>query len=127
MLCSVLSICFAVSGVPEVLDGDTLRFTSTDVRLAGIDAEELNEPNGYAARRALQSIITTSKHIRCEDTGERTHKRRVMTCRTDKGEDLAEYMVRGGWALDCGAFSRRKYRRYEPEGVRLRLTQKPYC
>jgi endonuclease YncB( thermonuclease family) len=127
MLCSVLSICFAVSGVPEVLDGDTLRFSSTDVRLAGIDAEELNEPNGYAARRALQSLITTSNHIRCEDTGERTHKRRVMTCRTDKGEDLAEYMVRGGWALDCGVFSRRKYRRYEPEGVRLRLIQKPYC
>lgn len=127
MLCSVLGICAALTGVPQVIDGDTLRFPSTDVRLAGIDAEELFEPNGYAARRALQNIITRSNHIKCEDTGKRTHKRRTMTCRTSEGVDLAEYMVRGGWALDCEAYSRGRFRTMEPLGIRQKLSPKPYC
>jgi endonuclease YncB( thermonuclease family) len=127
MLCSVLGICFAVSGVPQVIDGDTLRFKQATVRIAGIDAEELNEPHGRLAKQALTMLVTQTTQVRCEPFGDETHRRKVAMCRTAEGVDLAEYMVRGGWALDCGAFSRRKYRRYEPEGVRLRLIQKPYC
>ena len=127
MLCSVLSICFAISGVPQVKDGDTLWFNDTHVRIAGIDAEELNEPNGENARRYLLSLVSRSARIRCTHNGANSHARKVMTCHTAEGVDLAEYMVRGGWALDCEAYSRRKYRRYEPEWARSKLMQKPYC
>lgn len=127
MLCSVLGICFAVMGKPEVVDGDTLRFPQGLVRLGGIDAEELNEPNGWRARNALTMMVTRTAHVRCEPFGRDSHNRKVMVCRNAEGVDLAELMVRGGWALDCAYYSRGKYRPSEPAGVRARLMQKPYC
>ena len=127
MLCSVLGVCFAITGVPQVIDGDTLRFKQGVVRIAGIDAEELNEPHGERAKQALTMLVTRTAHVRCEPFGDETHHRKVALCRTAEGVDLAEYMVRGGWALDCERYSRRKYRAYEPAGVRAHLMQKPYC
>jgi micrococcal nuclease len=127
MLCSVLSICFAVSGVPQVIDGDTLRLSDTLIRIAGIDAEELNEPNGATAKWALSMLTSRSKHVTCTPVGARTYNRKVMTCRTAEGVDLAEYMVRGGWALDCEAYSGGRFRTMEPLGIRQKLSPKPYC
>lgn len=127
MLCYVLNLCFVISGSPHVIDGDTLRFKQGVVRIAGIDAEELHEPNGERAKHALIMLVSRTAHVRCEPFGDETHHRKVALCRTAEGVDLAEYMVRGGWALDCETYSRRKYRVYEPSGVRERLIQKPYC
>ncbi len=127
MLCYVFNLCAVLSGTPTAVDGDTIRFPQGLVRIAGIDAEELHEPNGERARSVLHMLLANTKKVTCTPTPYESHNRKVMTCQTHEGVDVGEYMVRSGWALDCETYSRRKYRRYEPVGARDRLIQKPYC
>jgi endonuclease YncB( thermonuclease family) len=52
-LCTLLKIGCTVgtlSGSAYVHDGDTIYIDRQPIRLAGIDAEELDEPHGIAAR-----------------------------------------------------------------------------
>ena len=127
MICAALGICIALTGTPTVHDGDTLTIKGQAVRLFGIDAEELDEPNGPRARDALRAIVMGTSHVRCELTGEKTYNRKVGVCYTAAGEDLSEAMVRGGYVLDCARYSDAFYRPFEPAGVRRILKQKPYC
>jgi len=127
MICSVLGICATLIGVPTVHDGDTLMIQGQAVRLFGIDAEELDEPNGPRARDALRALVRGTNHVRCELTGDKTYNRVVGICYTAAGEDLGEAMVRGGFALDCARYSDHLYRPFEPMAIRRTLKQKPYC
>lgn len=127
MLCSVFGVCAILSGTPTAVDGDTIRFPQGLVRIAGIDAEELHEPNGEMARNVMHMLLANTKKVTCTPTSYTSYNRKVMTCRTHEGVDVGEYMVRSGWALDCETYSRRKYRRHEPAGARMKLIQKPYC
>jgi endonuclease YncB( thermonuclease family) len=127
MICAVLGLCATLVGAPSVHDGDTLTIQGQAVRLFGIDAEELDEPNGPRARDALRALVRGTSHVRCELTGERTYNRVVGVCYTAAGEDLGEAMVRGGFALDCGRYSDYAYRPFEPMAIRRTLKQKPYC
>ena len=43
--------------VVEVIDGDTFRTAANRIRLANVDAPELNEPGGQAAKRELERLI----------------------------------------------------------------------
>lgn len=113
------------SNAARAIDGDTLRILGLTVRLEGVDAEELDEPNGRRARSALQDILDSGP-VTCRLTGARSHGRDVATCTTD-GADIGRVMVQAGFALDCARYSGGRYRKYEPVGVRNRLTQKPYC
>ena len=56
---SCLSIIAAgmICGSPIAVDGDTLRFGRQYVRLWGVDAEELDEPNGPRARAILKDVV----------------------------------------------------------------------
>jgi micrococcal nuclease len=122
-----LGICAAIVGSPTVVDGDTLRFGKETVRIFGIDAEERNEPNGPRAADSLRRIVAASHTIRCEPTGDQTHKRTVAICYTASGNDVAMMLVAGGYVLDCARYSGGRYRQYEPANIRNQLTQKPYC
>ncbi len=113
-----------IMGYPYVLDGDTIRIDKYKVRLWGIDAEELSEPNGLSAREALMNIIGTEQ-VTCT-LYELSHDRHVGYCVSHTG-DIAEALVRMGKALDCWAFSHGKYRQFEPADARYHLLQKPYC
>ncbi|MCI0723818.1 MAG: thermonuclease family protein [Acidobacteria bacterium] len=42
--------------VREVIDGDTFR-TAKIIRLANVDAPELSQPGGQAAKKKLESLI----------------------------------------------------------------------
>lgn len=127
MICAALGICTTLLGFPTVHDGDTLRLEGVSIRLFGIDAEELTEPHGPAARDALKAIVSKTSHVRCVLTGEVSYNRRVAICYTAEGRDIGELMVSGGHVLDCARYSDMKYRQFEPMAIRNTLTQKPYC
>ena len=114
------------SGRPYVVDGDTLIINNKSFRLAGIDAEELSEPNGRAARRQLQMLIG-GYVVTCKVSGARSYSRYVAHCRLPDGKDLGSAMVRSGYALDCERYSGGAYSPHEPPGIRKILISKPYC
>lgn len=113
-----------IAGTASVVDGDTLRIRGQAIRLAGIDAEELDEPNGKAAALMLEALIK-GHAIVCQPTGD-SYNRIVAECTAD-GQDLGAAMVQLGVALDCAHYSAGKYRSLEPAGARARLLQKGYC
>ena len=101
----------------KVVDGDTLwvcdRSACHKIRLCGIDAPELTDPRGPAARLALQSLVR-SKTIKCVPVGEGTvcdgrskptsYDRIVAQCFVSQS-DLAAEMVDEGHACDWLQFS----------------------
>ena len=123
-----------ITGLPRVIDGDTLDVNGLHVRINGVDAEEVShgprsraEPNGNAARAKMQEIVGVAAPVRCELTGTTSYDRKVGTCFNSRGEDVGAEMVKRGAALDCAHFSGGKYRNLEPSGIRSKLIQKPYC
>lgn len=123
LLCTLLKIgCVAgtLTGPAYVQDGDTIYIRQKAIRLAGIDAEELDEPHGQAAKEHLKALIG-DRAVTCDWDGW-SYKRKVGTC-----GDLNARMVKDGFALDCAYYSKGKYRSLEPAGIRQRLIQKGYC
>lgn len=114
------------AGKAHVTDGDTLRVAGQAVRLFGVDAEELNEPHGDAARWEMWKIAG-GLHVTCKDTGQRSYNRIVAECFLDDGTNVNAEIIRRGFALDCAHYSGGKYRALEPPGARARLIQKGYC
>lgn len=99
----------ALAGRPtHITDGDTIRFGPARVRLYGIQAPEMDTPDGPRARAALVAIIGTGEVV-CQDTGDRSYRRVVARCFDAQGRDLSEQMVREGWATDWPRFSRGRY------------------
>jgi micrococcal nuclease len=127
-ICSVLGLCAltasTISGVATVHDGDTIYVNHQAIRLWGVDAEELSEPNGAAARQALYNIIGNARVV-CTPVGA-SHQRTVARCNV-AGRDVGEALVTSGAVLDCARYSGGHYRKAEPAGARARLRQKPYC
>ena len=107
-------------GSAYVIDGDTVVIRNTWIRLAGIDAPELDHPWGKKSKWALVELCR-GQSVRAEFHGEASHDREVATCYLPDGRDLSAEMVRAGHAIDWPKFSGGKYRHLEPEGVRKRL------
>ncbi|MCK0126254.1 thermonuclease family protein [Gelidibacter sp. F2691] len=107
-------------GKAWVIDGDTIVVSKTKVRLAGIDAPELDQPWGQKSKWEMVKICK-GKTIDVELTGETTYDRLVGTCFLEDGTDIGAELIKAGLALDGGHFSHGKYRHLEPEGVRKRL------
>lgn len=98
--------------VGPIHDGDT--FTCKEgprVRVWGVDAPELATEAGPASRRALTRLIA-GKTLECEKKG-RSYDRVVARCFVD-GRDVAEEMVRGGFAADWPKFSHGAYSQVRP-------------
>jgi micrococcal nuclease len=127
LLCTLLGIACTsgtITGSATAYDGDTIYINHEPVRLAGIDAEELDEPHGIAAREHLKTLIGAFLAT-CHWDGY-SYKRKVGIC-FNGWQELNAAMVRDGFALDCAHYSNGRYRSLEPAGIRLRLTQKGYC
>lgn len=117
----------APSPVPTVLrgrcwvvDGDTIVIDKTHIRLAGIDAPELDHPYGKQAKWAMVQLCkgqTVTARIRPELSYDRV----VAECSLPDGRDLAAEMVRAGMALDWPKFSGGKYRHLETPEARRKL------
>lgn len=114
-------------GVATAIDGDTIVVgpQGPHVRLDGVDAEELNEPHGGAAKFALSAIIMDHA-LTCKITGT-SYERVVGICKLEDGTDIGARLIGNGMALDCGRYSGGRYRALEPTRARQRLHAKPYC
>lgn len=106
-----LSCSFAqaadLSGVPRIVDGDTLTIGAMKVRLEGIDAPETDQvclnalgirwTCGIDARDQLAGHIA-GRVISCSSNATDAYQRTLAICSL-AGEDLNAWMVHQGWAL----------------------------
>jgi endonuclease YncB( thermonuclease family) len=115
-----------IKGQATVVDGDTLDIGSERIRLWGIDsphggdwchrADQRWKP-AAAAAHGLRTCVS-GKVVAC-----RVHReerrwfrlRYVAECWTDDGRDVAECMVRAGWATDYTCYSDGYYQDLETE------------
>jgi len=103
-----------------VIDGDTIVIDNVRIRIAGIDAPELDHPWGVKSKWALVALCkgqTVTARIRPE----LSYDRLVAECFLPDGRDLAAELVRAGMALDWPKFSGGKYRHLETPDARRRL------
>ena len=101
-----------LSGVPRVIDGDTIRIGKTRIRLHGIDAPEAKQECfvngrewrcGKEATAALKDAIG-DEQVNCSRKDTDRYGRVVAVCRV--GDlDLNALMVRQGWAMAYRQFS----------------------
>lgn len=102
-----LALADSWSGIPRVLDGDSLIFDGLELRLFNIDAFETEQlcrdssgaeyRCGIEATKALVQIIA-GRSVTCEGRIRDRYGRPLVRCRI--GDlDLAEAMVLSGWAV----------------------------
>ncbi|GAB4381972.1 MAG: hypothetical protein Kow0045_00770 [Albidovulum sp.] len=124
--CDRQTIGIAVLEVTElrgrawVIDGDTIDIGGTRIRLAGIDAPELDHPFGNRAKWTLVNLCR-GQQVRAVLQVDLSHGRAVATCYLPDGRDLSAEMVRAGMAIDWPRFSGGKYSALEPAGIRRKL------
>jgi endonuclease YncB( thermonuclease family) len=101
----------AMSGLPRVVDGDTLVMDGHRIRLAGIDAPELRQfcrrkggewACGAEAKSYLSALIGDAK-TRCEADGSDRYGRLLAVC-TSQNLDLNAAMVLAGHAIAFGYY-----------------------
>ncbi len=106
-----------LTGIPKIVDGDTIRIGNTRIRLHGIDAPEAKQTCtadskiwrcGWEATNALANIV--GKHwVTCSKRDMDKYGRVVAVCRAGP-INLNAWMVGNGWAV--------AYRRYSTDYVR---------
>lgn len=106
-----------IAGKCCVIDGDTIQIGMVRLRLAGIDAPELDHPLGQKAKWELVRICK-GEIITAEIERDIPYDRLVATCYLSDGRDLSAEMVKRGLALDWPKVSGGKHAAYEPDGAR---------
>jgi endonuclease YncB( thermonuclease family) len=106
-----------IEGTCSVVDGDTIRIGNVSLRLAGIDAPELDHPWGQKAKWELVKLCK-GHVITAQIEPLMSYDRLVATCYLPDGRDLSAEMVSLGLALDWPKFSLGKYAHLEPAGAR---------
>lgn len=109
-----------LKGKAYVIDGDTIIVNKIKIRLAGIDAPELDQPWGQKSKWEMVRICK-GQILRVELTGETSYDRLVGTCYLPDGSDIGAELIKAGLALDGGYYSKGKYRHLEPTGIRQKL------
>ena len=117
------SIAEEISGIPKVVDGDTLHIDNYKFRLEGIDAPEMRQKckkesfkisfligltfyKDYSCGRVSKEKLITkidTTEIKCISSSKDRYKRYIATCYKGK-TNLNQWMVRNGFAI--------AYRRY---------------
>ena len=121
---SVVDAPQIISGKCHVIDGDTISIGKQKIRLAGIDAPELNKPYGKKAKWALVELCK-GQNITAKLTGETSYDRVVAKCFLDDGRDLAAEMVKLELALDIPHFPDADYKHLETPNARRKLRWRP--
>ena len=115
-----------ITGQASVVDGDTLEIRGQRVRLSGIDAPESSQlcrgDDSLQYRCGAKAANELDEHIdgrpvSCEGVGKDQYGRVVAVCSID-GEDIGEWLVRGGLAFDWPRYSRGKYAGAQKEAER---------
>lgn len=121
VLCSLslgsvgLALGKETTGIPSVVDGDTLDLRGTRFRLHGVDAPESSQTclKGAQVYRCGQQVALAladhigKRNVTCEEGDRDRYGRVVAVCRmTATGEDLNRWLVRQGLAVAYTAYSR---------------------
>lgn len=103
----------AFIGKAKAVDGDSLELNGRSIRLFGIDAPEFtqschhpsdkNWPCGRLSRNALKELLV-NKSTTCHPVKKDVYRRVLANCFTEDG-NIAEAMVRGGWAFAYDRYS----------------------
>ena len=106
-----------IAGQASVIDGDTLEIHGTRIRLWGIDAPEgsqlcrgedsLQYRCGAEAANNLDAFIAR-RPVNCVPLSLDQYGRTVANCSVG-GDDLGEWLVRSGLALDWPQYSKGRY------------------
>ena len=122
------SIAEEISGIPKVIDGDTVHIDNYKLRLEGIDAPEMRQQckkesfkisffigltfyKDYSCGRVSKEKLITkidTTEIKCISSSKDRYKRYIATCYKGK-TNLNQWMVRNGFAI--------AYRRYSKSYV----------
>ena len=109
-----------LKGKCHVIDGDTIVISGTKIRIAGIDAPELDHPWGKKSKFAVISMCK-GKIVTAHIKDEVSYDRIVAKCYLPDGTDIAAALVQQGLALDWPKFSGGEYSHLEPSGIRKKL------
>jgi endonuclease YncB( thermonuclease family) len=110
---SVPAMAADITGVPRIVDGDTVQIDSTKIRLSGIDAPETDQlcldPIGERWACGVTARDELIEHAgggawTCHATGTDRYGRSLAACEVD-GQDIQQWMVRKGWALSFVRYS----------------------
>lgn len=108
-----LALCLALlagpaladpAGLVKVIDGDSLRVGSAEVRLWGINAPEWDAPGGAAATAFLRGLVWR-RVVRCRAVGDRDSYGRIVAQCFVGSVDLGGALVEAGYARDWPKFS----------------------
>jgi len=110
----------SLKGKCFVIDGDTIVISGTKIRVAGIDAPELDHPWGKKSKFALIDMCK-GKVVTAIVKEEVSYDRIVAKCYLPDGTDVAAELVKQGLALDWPKFSGGEYKHLEPHGIRKKL------
>ena len=113
-----------IIGKCHVVDGDTIHIGKHKIRLAGINAPELDETYGQQAKWALVKLCK-GQVIKAYPDGEKSYERIIAKCFLDDGRDLAAEMVKMELALDIPLFPNADYKHLETPSARKKLSWKP--
>lgn len=98
----------------RVIDGDTIETVGESprrIRIFGIDAPEIGQRGGRAARERLKKIINGAR-VAIETTGKKSYDRIVARVRHTDGRDVGAMMVSDGYAVAVPFFTK-AYVRYQ--------------
>ena len=116
----------AIVGRASVIDGDTIEIRGIRIRLFGVDAPEsdqtCHDEDDKIYRCGQQAAITLSdyigaKTVSCAPQGIDRYGRTLAACSV-VGIDIADWLVRGGWAFDWLQYSKGKYTIAQKEAER---------
>ena len=113
------------SGKAHVIDGDTIKVRGLKVRLAGINAPELDMPYGQKAKWEMVNICK-GKTVRVVPNGETSYDRIVATCYVNGDTDIGAELIKRGLARDIPIFTGGKYKNLETPAARRRIKPIPY-
>lgn len=110
----------SLKGKCYVIDGDTIVISGTKIRIAGIDAPELDHPWGKKSKFAVIKMCK-GEVVTAEISEDISYDRVVAKCFLPDGTDIAAELVKQGLALDWPKYSGGVYRQFEPDGIRKKL------
>ena len=113
------------SGYAHVIDGDTIKIRGMKIRLAGINAPELDRPYGVKSKYEMVNIVKGKKVYVVPD-GTTSFDRIVATCYVDGDVDIGAELIKRGLALDIPSFTGGRYTHLETKEARRRIKNVPY-
>ena len=115
-----------IEGQASVIDGDTIEIHGQRIRLSGIDAPESDQlcrdadSNHYrCGQKAANNLAAfiDRRPVTCIEIDRDRYQRSVAVCAV-AGVDLADWLVRGGLALDWPRYSKGDYAAAQVEAER---------